>query len=103
MIQRLYRIEALATTRTAAIQDRSVEFVEHLKALDSHYPEEATIRMILDNHNVHISKETRKYPASVPSWFEFVFTPTHGSWLNLIECFFSKMARTLLRGIRVES
>jgi transposase len=86
-----------------ADRHRSAEFVEHLKTLDSHYPEEATIRMILDNHSAHISKETRKYLASVPSRFEFVFTPTHGSWLNLIESFFSKMARTLLRGIRVES
>lgn len=86
-----------------ADRHRSVEFVEHLKALDSHYPEDATIRMILDNHSAHISKETRRYLASVPSRFEFVFTPTHGSWLNLIESFFSKMARTLLRGIRVES
>jgi transposase len=86
-----------------ADRHRSAEFVQHLKALDSHYPEEATIRMILDNHSAHISKETRKYLASVPSRFEFVFTPTHGSWLNLIESFFSKMARTLLRGIRVES
>jgi transposase len=39
----------------------------------------------------------------VPNRFEFIFTPTHGSWLNLIESFFGKMARTLLRGIRVKS
>jgi len=86
-----------------ADRHRSAEFVEHLKALDSHYPGNATIRMILDNHSAHISKETRKYLASVPNRFEFIFTPTHGSWLNLIESFFSKMARTLLRGIRVKS
>ena len=86
-----------------ADRHRSAEFVDHLRALDSHYPEETTIRMILDNHSAHISKETRKYLASVPGRFEFIFTPTHGSWLNLIESFFSKMARTLLRGIRVES
>lgn len=86
-----------------ADRHRSAEFVEHLKALDSHYRKDATIRMILDNHSTHISKETRKYLASVPGRFEFVFTPTHGSWLNLIESFFSKMARTLLRGIRVDS
>ena len=30
-------------------------------------------------------------------------TPKHGSWLNLIECAFSKMARTFLRHIRVTS
>jgi transposase len=37
------------------------------------------------------------------SRFTFVFTPKHGSWLNLVEGFFSKMARSMLRGIRVAS
>jgi transposase len=32
-----------------------------------------------------------------------VFTPKHGSWLNLVEGFFSKMARSVLRHIRVGS
>jgi hypothetical protein len=35
--------------------------------------------------------------------FEFTFTPTHGSWLNLVEGFFSKLARSVLRHIRVAS
>jgi len=35
--------------------------------------------------------------------FTFTFTPTHGSWLNLIEGFFSKLARSMLRHIRVSS
>ena len=35
--------------------------------------------------------------------FDFVFTPRHGSWLNIVETLFSKMARTMLRGIRVAS
>jgi transposase len=39
----------------------------------------------------------------VPNRFEFTFTPKHGSWLNLIESFFGKMAKTLLRHIRVAS
>jgi transposase len=38
-----------------------------------------------------------------PGRFEFVFTPTHGSWLNMIESFFSKLTRQMLRGIRVMS
>ena len=59
--------------------------------------------MILDNHSAHVSKETRAYLASVPNRFEFVFTPKHGSWLNLVESFFGKLARTLLRGMRVDS
>ena len=59
--------------------------------------------MILDNHSAHVSKETRRYLATVPNRFEFVFTPTHGSWLNLIEGFFGKLAKSMLRGIRVNS
>jgi len=41
--------------------------------------------------------------ATVPDKFEFVFTPKHASWLNIIESFFSKMVRSVLRGIRVDS
>jgi transposase len=70
---------------------------------DAHYPAGARIRLVLDNHSAHISKETRSFLARLPNRFEFTFTPVHGSWLNLIESFFSKMARTLLRGIRVAS
>ena len=59
--------------------------------------------MILDNHSAHISKETRSYLDTVPQRFVFVFTPKLGSWLNLIETQFSKMTRTMLRGISVAS
>jgi len=41
--------------------------------------------------------------ATRPGRFEYVHTPRHGSWLNLIETVFSKMARTFLRKIRVAS
>ena len=88
-----------------AVEDRhrSREFVAFLRQLDRAYPKRALIRVILDNHSAHVSKETRAYLASAPNRFEFVFTPKHGSWLNLVESFFGKLARTLLRGIRVES
>ncbi len=66
-------------------------------------PPEATIRLVLDNHSAHISKEPRAWLATMTNRFEFIFTPKHGSWLNLVESFFGKMARTLLRGIRVHS
>lgn len=82
---------------------RSREFVQFLKTIDKSYQETSKIRIILDNHSAHISKETREYLLSVPNRFEFIFTPKHGSWLNLIESFFGKMARTMLRGIRVTS
>lgn len=82
---------------------RSAEFIEFLRLADAHYPAGARIAVVLDNHSAHISKETRAFLATLPNRFEFTFTPKHGSWLNLIESFFSKMARTLLRGIRVAS
>jgi len=81
----------------------SSEYVEFLKLLDSKYPKGDKIRLILDNLKVHSSKETRNYLETVPGRFEFVFTPKHGSWLNMIEGFFSKMTRQMLRGMRVKS
>jgi transposase len=80
-----------------------VEFIEFLKLLDAAYPAHTAIRLILDNHSAHISKETKAWLATRPGRFEFTFTPTHGSWLNLIEGFFSKLARSVLRHIRVGS
>jgi len=82
---------------------RSAEFIEFLQLVQGIYPPGTVIRIVLDNHSAHISKETRAWLATVPNRFEFIFTPKHGSWLNLIETFFSKMARTMLRGIRVAS
>jgi transposase len=82
---------------------RSVEFVALLRRLDEHYPSDAIIRVVLDNHSAHISKETMAYLASRPGRFEYVHTPKHGSWLNLVESAFSKMARSFLRHIRVAS
>lgn len=82
---------------------RSREFIALLKDLDAYYPAECTIRLILDNHSAHISKETRAYLAMRPNRFKYVLTPTHGSWLNIVETLFGKMTRTFLRHIRVQS
>ena len=82
---------------------RSVEFIALLKDLDAHYPADCIIRIILDNHSAHTSKATRSYLATRPNRFKYVHTPTHGSWLNIVETLFGKMARTFLRHIRVES
>ena len=89
----------------ARVEDRhrSQEFIQLLKDIDAHYPEQATIRVVLDNHSSHISKETRTYLATRPGRFVYVHTPKHGSWLNLAENLFGKMARTFLRHIRVSS
>jgi transposase len=83
---------------------RSREFIEFLKLLDAAYPVDTAIEVILDNHSAHISRETTTWLAAQPiGRFTFTFTPTHGSWLNLIEGFFSKLARSVLRHIRVTS
>lgn len=57
----------------------------------------------IDLHNGHISKETMAYLTTKPNRLIYVHTPKHGLWLNLIETFFSKIARTFLKYIRVES
>lgn len=77
--------------------------MEFLKLLDAKYPKQDKIRLVLDNLKVHSSEETRKYLTTVPGRFEFVFTPKHGSWLNLIEGFFSKLTRQSLKCIRVKT
>ncbi|RKL63611.1 IS630 family transposase [Thermoanaerobacteraceae bacterium SP2] len=82
---------------------RSKEFIELLKKIDNYYPTDWVIKIICDNHSAHISKETRAYLKEHPGRFEFIFTPQHASWLNIIETLFSKMARSVLRGIRANS
>ena len=99
-------IDLLTGKVHALVKDRhrSREVVEFLKLLDAAYPADTAIKLILDNHSAHISKETNAWLAAQPAGrFELTFTPKHGSWLNLIEGFFSKLARSALRHIRVAS
>ena len=99
-------IDLLTGKVHALVKDRhrSREFIEFLKLLDAAYPPGTAIKLILDNHSAHISKETKAWLDKQPAGrFEFTFTPKHGSWLNLIEGFFSKFARSVLRHIRVSS
>ena len=99
-------IDLLSGKVHALVKDRhrSREFIEFLKVLDTAYPAHTAIHLILDNHSAHISKETRAWLTETPvGRFKFTFTPKHGSWLNLVEGFFSKLARSVLRHIRVSS
>jgi len=99
-------IDLLTGQVHACVEDRhrSREFISFLKKLDAAYPSDTAIKVILDNHSAHVSKETNKWlSAQRDGRFSFVFTPKHGSWLNLVEGFFSKMARSVLRRIRVAS
>jgi len=99
-------IDLLTGKVHALVKDRhrSREFIEFLELLDAAYPAHTAIKVILDNHSAHISRETKTWLAAQPEGrFTLVFTPKHGSWLNLIEGFFSKLARSVLRHIRVAS
>jgi len=99
-------IDLLTRKVNALVKDRhrSREFVEFLKLLDAAYPTKTAIKLILDNHSAHISQETKTWLDTQPAGrFEFTFTSKPGSWLNLIDGFFSKFARSVLRHIRVTS
>lgn len=82
---------------------RSAQFVELLQEIDRFYPAGWKLRIVCDNHSAHICKETKRYLGQQPGRFEFIFTPAHASWLNLVEDLFSKMSCSVLRGIRVDS
>lgn len=90
-------------TEIVSDSHKSKDFIEFLKKLDATYPPTAVLRLILDNHSAHISKETQAFLTTRPQRFQFVFVPKHGSWLNLVENLFSKMTRTMLREIRVNT
>jgi transposase len=99
-------IDLLTGQVHASIENRhrSREFIGFLKKPTAAYPTNTAIKLILDNQSAHISKETRTWLAAQPEdRFAFVFTPKHGSWLNLVEGFFSKMAWSVLSRIRLAS
>ena len=82
---------------------RSREFIALLQDLNRYYPPECILRLVLDHHSAHLSRETQAYLATRPNRFKYLLTPTPGSWLNMVETLFGKMARTFLRHLRVQS
>lgn len=71
-------------------------FIEFLTELDQTLDPTRKIHLILDNGSSHTSKQTRKWLREHPR-FTVTYTPCHASWLNMIEIFFSILARRLLR------
>lgn len=74
---------------------RRVEFLAFMNDVIADHPERQ-IHVILDNLNTHKPKHDR-WLARRPN-VHFHFTPTHASWLNQIEIWFSILARNTLRG-----
>jgi transposase len=90
---------------TGLVRDshKSADFIDFLKVIDEQHKSSNQIKLVLDNHIIHSSKEAKAYLATRPGRFEFIFTPKHASWLNQIESFFGKLTRICLKGIRVGS
>lgn len=81
----------------------SSDYVRFLEKLDARYPEGDVMRIVLDDLRAHSSAQMGAYLDARRGRFEFVFTPRHASCLNLVEGFFSKMTKQILRHIRVAS
>ena len=89
----------------AVVEDRhrSPQFIGFLRDLDHYYPSDWKLKLVLDDHAAHISKETMQWLAGRPGRFEFVFAAKRPSELNMVEVLLSKMARSFLRSLRVSS
>jgi len=79
---------------------RRREFLDFMNQVVADYPD-TELHVILDNLNTHKPKEDRWLAKH--SWVHFHYTPTHASWINQIECWFSILWRQALRGLSVTS
>jgi len=73
-----------------------VEFLAFLDLLEGEIPADKQVHAIVDNLQVHKTAEVAAWLAAHPRW-QFHFTPTHASWLNQIELWFSILSRRLLK------
>lgn len=99
----LAAIEPLTGKRLAQVHERRTkrEFTEFCQALATVYPTATRIRLILDNLNTHNASSFYEYLSAEDAYalterFEFIYTPKGASWLNMIECEFSVIARQCL-------
>jgi len=74
------------------------DLIRFLDSLDEEIPvvEDQKIVAITDNLSTRKTQEAQDWLAAHPRW-SFQFTPTHASWLNQVEIFFSILARRLLK------
>lgn len=81
-----------------AVYERNsrVEFLDFLALLEAEIPAGKQVHAVLDNLQVHKTPEVCAWLAEHPRW-KFHFTPTHASWLNQIELWFSILSRRLLK------
>jgi transposase len=77
-------------------RNTATNFIDFLDALDAKVPAELDVHLVLDNGSSHIARDTRWWFVAHPR-FHAHYTPSHASWLNQVELFFSILARRLLK------
>ena len=75
---------------------RAVEFIKFLNDIESAVPADLAIHAVLDNLATHKTPSVQRWLLKHPRW-HLHFTPTHGSWLNLVERFFGLLTEHALR------
>lgn len=75
---------------------RSTEFRQFLDAVDAAVPRHLDVHLIMDNYGTHKTPLIRNWFAKRPR-FHVHFTPTYGSWLNLVERWFAELTNKQLR------
>ena len=77
-------------------QHRSVEFRQFLDVIEAQVPAELEVHIIVDNYGTHKTALIRKWFAKRPR-FHVHFTPTYGSWINLVERWFAELTNKRIR------
>jgi transposase len=75
---------------------RSIEFRQFLDAVDAAVPQHLDVHLIMDNYGTHKTPLIRNWLAKRPR-VHVHFTPTYGSWLNLVERWFAELTNKQLR------
>lgn len=75
---------------------RAIEFRKFLDQLDNEIPDRLDVHVIIDNASTHKTAAIDRWLTRHPR-FEFHFTPTSSSWLNLIERWFAELTNKKLR------
>jgi transposase len=75
---------------------RAIEFKKFLIQIDTEVPEHLQVHLVLDNYSTHKTAAIKRWLAAHPR-FHLHFTPTSGSWLNLVERWFGELTSRMLR------
>jgi transposase len=75
---------------------RSLEFRQFLDEIEAQVPAELDVHIIMDNYGTHKTPLIRKWFAKRPR-FHVHFTPTYGSWINLVERWFAELTNKRIR------